>query len=193
MARRIRSPWPWPWRTCTERGSARLHRDGRGLGRAGRGGRRRVGDHLAEQRAVALPAIDDGPCPRAAGLRKVPAHEIEHELLVRSVESSGSSSARTATMSLLQRTAKFSASSSTYATPLDIPAAKFRPTCPRTTTTPAVMYSQQWLPAPSMTAIAPELRTAKRSPTRPAANSAPQVAPYRATLPRITLRCVSAA
>src|SRR6266436_6130708 len=31
-------------------------------------------------------------------------------------------------------------------------------------TMPPVMYSQQWSPAPSTTATAPELRTAKRSP-----------------------------
>ena len=38
---------------------------------------------------------------------------------------------------------------------------------PSTTTTPPVMYSQQWSPAPSITAMAPELRTAKRSPATP--------------------------
>ena len=51
-----------------------------------------------------------------------------------------------------------------------------RPTCRRrscarsgrcTTTTPPVMYSQPWSPAPSTTAMAPELRTAKRSPATP--------------------------
>jgi hypothetical protein len=51
-----------------------------------------------------------------------------------------------------------------------------RPTCrprscarsrPSTTTTPPVMYSQPWSPVPSTTAIAPELRTAKRSPATP--------------------------
>ena len=36
------------------------------------------------------------------------------------------------------------------------------------TTTPPVMYSQPWSPTPSTTASAPELRTAKRSPTTPA-------------------------
>src|SRR5437016_8622612 len=50
--------------------------------------------------------------------------------------------------------------------PPDIPAAKLRPVRPSTTTTPPVMYSQQWSPAPSITAMAPELRTAKRSPAR---------------------------
>jgi hypothetical protein len=29
------------------------------------------------------------------------------------------------------------------------------------------MYSQPWSPTPSTTAVAPELRTQKRSPTRP--------------------------
>ncbi len=42
---------------------------------------------------------------------------------------------------------------------------------------PDVMYSQQWLPAPSITAIAPEFRTANRSPAWPAAKSFPPVAP----------------
>src|SRR2546426_10052572 len=91
-------------------------------------------------------------------------------------------------MSLLQRDAKFPTSSRTYAVPFDIPAPKFRPTGPSTTTTPAVMYSQQWFPAPSMTAAAPQLRTANPSPARPAADSFPPVAPYRAVLPRITVR-----
>ena len=53
------------------------------------------------------------------------------------------------------------------------------------------MYSQQWFPAPSTTATAPELRTANRSPARPAANSVPLVAPYNAVLPRITSRWVA--
>ena len=48
------------------------------------------------------------------------------------------------------------------------------------------MYSQQWSPVPSTTAQAPELRTAKRSPARPAANRAPPMAPYREVLPMIT-------
>src|SRR5437762_756751 len=67
--------------------------------------------------------------------------------------------------------------------PLDIPAAKFLPTGPSTTTTPPVMYSQQWSPAPSITATAPEFRTAKRSPAPPAANRRPDVAPYNAGFP----------
>ena len=56
----------------------------------------------------------------------------------------------------------------TYATPFDIPAPKLRPVSPRMTTTPSVMYSQPWSPTPSTTAFAPLLRTAKRSPARPA-------------------------
>jgi hypothetical protein len=51
--------------------------------------------------------------------------------------------------------------------PPDMPAAKLRPVLPSTTTTPPVMYSQPWSPVPSTTAIAPELRTAKRSPATP--------------------------
>src|SRR5439155_958733 len=47
-----------------------------------------------------------------------------------------------------------------------MPAPKLRPTSPSTTTVPPVMYSQQWLPAPSMTAIAPEFRTANRPPAQ---------------------------
>ena len=42
-----------------------------------------------------------------------------------------------------------------------------RPQPPMTTTTPPVMYSQQWSPVPSTTASAFELRTQKRSPARP--------------------------
>ena len=36
---------------------------------------------------------------------------------------------------------------------------------------------QPWSPTPSTTAVAPELRTQKRSPTRPRRNSSPDVAP----------------
>ena len=35
----------------------------------------------------------------------------------------------------------------------DMPAAKFRPVVPSTTTIPPVMYSQPWSPTPSMTAV----------------------------------------
>ena len=45
-----------------------------------------------------------------------------------------------------------------------MPAPKFAPTGPRTTTTPPVMYSQPCGPMPSTTASAPLLRTAKRMP-----------------------------
>ena len=51
--------------------------------------------------------------------------------------------------------------------PPDMPAAKLRPVSPMTTTTPPVIYSQPWSPVPSTTAIAPELRTPKRSPATP--------------------------
>mmetsp|Transcript_54383 Transcript_54383/g.93701 ORF Transcript_54383/g.93701 Transcript_54383/m.93701 type:complete len:282 (-) Transcript_54383:978-1823(-) len=68
-----------------------------------------------------------------------------------------------------------------------MPAPTLRPTGPSITTTPLVMYSQQWSPAPSHTALAPEFRTAKRSPARPLASSSPPVAPYRHVFPRITL------
>ena len=47
-------------------------------------------------------------------------------------------------------------------------AAKFFPVGPNTTTLPPVIYSQQWSPTPSTTAVAPEFLTAKRSPARPA-------------------------
>src|SRR3546814_8927086 len=57
--------------------------------------------------------------------------------------------------------------SSDLATPPDMPAAKLRPVEPSTTTVPPVMYSQPWSPVPSTTAMAPELRTAKRSPATP--------------------------
>ncbi len=39
------------------------------------------------------------------------------------------------------------------------------------------MYSQPWSPRPSTTAVAPELRTAKRSPATPLKNASPLVAP----------------
>jgi hypothetical protein len=49
------------------------------------------------------------------------------------------------------------------------------------------MYSQPWSPTPSTTAIAPELRTAKRSPATPLKKARPDVAPYRTVLPTMTL------
>ena len=85
------------------------------------------------------------------------------------------------------RPGKAPSSSSTNARPPLMPAAKLRPVGPSTTTRPPVMYSQPWSPTPSMTALAPELRTAKRSPARPRANSLPLVAPYRTVLPMMTL------
>ncbi len=45
------------------------------------------------------------------------------------------------------------------------------------------MYSQPWSPTPSTTAMAPELRTQKRSPTCPRTNTSPPVAPYKMTFP----------
>src|ERR1022692_4067241 len=44
---------------------------------------------------------------------------------------------------------------------------------PSTTTKPLVMYSQPWSPSPSTTAVAPELRTAKRSPAMPLKYASP--------------------
>ncbi len=67
-----------------------------------------------------------------------------------------------------------------------MPAAKLRPVRPRTTTRPPVMYSQPWSPTPSTTALAPELRTAKRSPAMPRKKARPLVAPYRTVLPMMT-------
>ena len=46
-------------------------------------------------------------------------------------------------------------------------AATLRPVRPRMTTQPPVIYSSAWSPQPSTTAVAPELRTAKRSPAWP--------------------------
>src|SRR4029450_10560880 len=57
------------------------------------------------------------------------------------------------------------------------------PPAPGTLPPPPVMYSPPWSPPPSTTAVAPELRTANRSPARPAQNSSPRGAPYRAVLP----------
>src|SRR5438445_664195 len=56
-----------------------------------------------------------------------------------------------------------------------MPAAKLSPTGPRITAVPPVMYSQPLHPQPSTTTLAPELRTAKRSPACPAAKSLPAV------------------
>ena len=64
-----------------------------------------------------------------------------------------------------------------------MPAAKLRPVLPSTTTVPPVMYSQPWSPVPSTTALAPDSRTAKRSPATPRKKASPLVAPYSAVLP----------
>src|SRR5436309_3454661 len=56
-----------------------------------------------------------------------------------------------------------------------MPAAKFRPVLPSTTTRPPVMYSHPWSPTPSTTATAPELRTQNRSPTLPRRKISPPV------------------
>jgi hypothetical protein len=64
-----------------------------------------------------------------------------------------------------------------------MPAAKLRPVLPSTTTVPPVMYSQPWSPVPSTTAVAPDRRTAKRSPATPRKKASPLVAPYSAVLP----------
>ena len=58
-----------------------------------------------------------------------------------------------------------------------MPAAKLRPVLPSTTTVPPVMYSQPWSPVPSTTAVAPDRRTAKRSPATPRKKASPLVAP----------------
>ncbi len=52
--------------------------------------------------------------------------------------------------------------------PPDIPAAKFRPTGPKTTTRPPVMYSQPWSPTPSATASAPGVADAEPLADHPA-------------------------
>ena len=57
------------------------------------------------------------------------------------------------------------------------PGAEIAAVAPSTTTVPRVMYSHAWSPTPSTTAVAPELRTAKRSPAAPAQKSSPPVAP----------------
>ena len=71
-----------------------------------------------------------------------------------------------------------------------MPAAKLRPVLPSTTTVPPVMYSQPWSPVPSTTAVAPDSRTAKRSPATPRKNASPLVAPYSTVLPTMMF-CVA--
>ena len=72
-----------------------------------------------------------------------------------------------------------------------MPAAKLRPVLPSTATVPPVMYSQPWSPVPSTTAVAPESRTAKRSPATPQKKASPLVAPYSTVLPTMMLRVAS--
>ena len=55
-----------------------------------------------------------------------------------------------------------------------MPAPRLRPVGPRMSAVPPVMYSRPWSPTPSTTAVAPELRTQKRSPTRPRRNISPR-------------------
>lgn len=59
------------------------------------------------------------------------------------------------------------------AKPPDMAAAKFRPILCNMITFPPVIYSQPWSPTPSITASAPELRTANRSPATPQNNANP--------------------
>ncbi len=99
-----------------------------------------------------------------------------------SLRNSASSSV-SASMATISRLTRSGRTSSRYAMPPDMPAAKLRPVGPSTTALPPVMYSQPWSPTPSTTAVAPELRTQNRSPTTPRTNTSPDVAPYRATLP----------
>ena len=54
------------------------------------------------------------------------------------------------------------------------------------------MYSQPWLPMPSTTAVAPELRTQNRSPTVPRMKISPLVAPNPMTLPAMVSVAASA-
>jgi hypothetical protein len=98
-------------------------------------------------------------------------------LAVAAASASAAVGAATSTSSAFRRVASKPSASNTNARPPVIPAAKLRPTVPRTTTVPFVMYSQPWSPTSSTTATAPELRTANRSPAAPAQKSSPPVAP----------------
>src|SRR5437879_5890354 len=64
------------------------HRDGRHFRGGRHGNRRRVGHHLAKQRSVAVPRVENHASLRAAGLRAVLAQQVEHDLLVRRLERS---------------------------------------------------------------------------------------------------------
>ena len=52
---------------------------------------------------------------------------------------------------------------------------------------PPVIYSHPWSPVPSTTAVAPELRTANRSPATPLIKASPEIAPYKTVLPQMML------
>merc|ERR1719163_2314471 len=80
----------------------------------------------------------------------------------------------------------FTEGSYKYATPPVMPLPTLIPVGPKTKTTPLVMYSQQWSPAPSITAWTPLLRTPNLSPDCPAAKNLPDVAPYKHVLPMMT-------
>ncbi|CQA12403.1 Uncharacterised protein [Mycobacteroides abscessus] len=68
-----------------------------------------------------------------------------------------------------------------------MPLATPLPKSPMLSTAPLVMYSHRNSPVPSTTAVAPEFRTAKRSPAWPWTNSRPPEAPKSAKLPMRTL------
>ena len=95
-------------------------------------------------------------------------------MIPRSQSTSSSSSWSMSTMSRFMRRKSVWSASHTKAKPPDMPAAKLRPVGPRITARPPVMYSQPWSPTPSTTAVAPELRTQKRSPTMPRMNTLPR-------------------
>ena len=71
-----------------------------------------------------------------------------------------------------------------------IPAPKLSPTLPNIITSPPVIYSHPLASHPSMTDIPPEFRTANLSPAFPAANSFPDVAPYKTVFPTIVFSFV---
>ena len=75
-----------------------------------------------------------------------------------------------------------------YARPPVIPAPKFAPTGPRTTTVPPVMYSQPCGPIPSTTASAPRCGPRSASPPGRRGGAGRPVAPYRTVLPAIASR-----
>src|SRR2546428_654808 len=96
----------------------------------------------------------------------------------RKVSAAASSSCSATTSCPLSRRSSTPVGSCTNASPPVMPAPMFRPNGPRMTTVPFVMYSHALLPTPSTTAVAPELRTAKRSPAEPARKSSPPGAPF---------------